>query len=235
MLWNNMKIAERKEQLWFWEGSENLSMLHISDIHLWYSTKLLSQLARIIANHDPGLIILTGDYYDIPTGARNFRMFLQDIVKRYPVVFILGNHDKFYGSRVTSLLFGIPNCTCVDNDVFQYKSKQGKSYTITSWQNRHQLQRNSEGVNIVLMHDPGKIREKELVNIDLILAGHLHGGQFVLFKTKDNSHFPGNLFYKYCCDRKQLGSTTLIVSRGLGDSFPFRWNCPKEVIRITIE
>ena len=70
--------------------------------------------------------------------------------------------------------------------------------------------------------------------IDLILAGHLHGGQFILFKTNKNGHFPGSLVYRYCTDRRQLKHTTLIVRKGLGDTFPFRLNCAKEVIRVQI-
>jgi len=35
--------------------------------------------------------------------------------------------------------------------------------------------------------------------------------------------------------RWQLNNQTLIVSKGLGDTFPFRWNCPKEIVWIAIE
>lgn len=85
------------------------------------------------------------------------------------------------------------------------------------------------------MHNPEKINDKELANIQVILAGHLHGGQFIFFKTKKKENFPGCLLYKHCSDRKQIHNTTIIVSKGLGDTFPFRLNCPKEMVKILIE
>jgi len=229
-----MEIIERQENINLFGGLENLSLLHISDIHLWYSVTVLEKLETIITINNPGLIILTGDYYDLPRGAYNFRDFLHRVAQKYTVVFIKGNHDKIYGSKISNLLLDIPNCHSVENSLYKFLSKQGYHYNITSWANRHNLPVNSHEKNIVLIHNPEKIKARELSNIQLILAGHLHGGQFIFFKTTNNSNFPGCILYKYCTDRKQIDNTTLIVSKGLGDSFPFRLNCPKEVVRITI-
>jgi len=230
-----MDILVRQENLDLFDGSENLSILHISDIHLWYSTRILDKLKAIIKNNNPDLLILTGDYYDIPRGARNFRLFLVEISKKHPIVFIKGNHDTIYGTKVSNLLLDIPNCTSVENTVYTYQSKRGYTYHITAYENRDSLPNNDQGKNIILIHNPEKIKEEEILGVHLILAGHLHGGQFIFFKTNNNSNFPGSLLYKNCSDRKQIDQTTLIVSKGLGDTFPFRFNCPKEVVKIVIE
>jgi hypothetical protein len=230
-----MEIIERHEKINFFDGLEKLSIFHISDIHLWYSTSILKKIEAIIALNNPDLIVLTGDYYDIPKGAYNFREFLSKISQTYTVVFIRGNHDKLYGSNISNLLLNIPNCYSVENHIYKYESKQGHFYNITSWANRHNLPKNKTEKNIVLIHNPEKIKVKELSNIRLILAGHLHGGQFVFFKTKDGSNFPGCVLYKHCTDRKQIENTILIVSKGLGDTFPFRLNCPKEIVSLVIE
>ncbi len=230
-----MEIVERQEKINFFGGLENLSIIHISDIHLWYSVSILKRIETIITNNNPNLIVLTGDYYDLPIGAYNFREFLCKISKRYTVIFIKGNHDKIYGTKISNLLLNIPNCFSVEDETFRYQSKQGNYYNFTSWQNRHNLSNNKGEINIVLIHNPEKIKDKELSNIQLMLAGHLHGGQFVFFKTKNNSNFPGCILYKHCVDRKQIKNTTLIVSKGLGDTLPFRLNCPKEIVRINIE
>ncbi len=230
-----MEIAERHETVNVFGGLENLSIIHISDIHLWYSTRILTKLEALITIHNPGLILLTGDYYDLPKGAHNFREFLCNISQKHTVVFINGNHDKIYGRKISNLLLGISNCFSVEHSVYKYESQKGNFYNITSWENRHNLPDNANEKNIVLIHNPEKINVGELSNIQLILAGHLHGGQFIFFKTKHNSNFPACMVYKHCTDRKQIGNTTLIVSKGLGDTFPFRLNCPKEIVRITIE
>lgn len=230
-----MEIIERQEKINFFGGNENLSIIHISDIHLWYSTSILKKIKATIISNNPDLIILTGDYYDTPNGAYNFREFLCDISQTYTAIFIKGNHDTIYGTNISNLLLDIPNCFSVENTLYKYQSKQGFFYNITSWRNKHNLPTTRTEKNIVLIHNPEKINTKELSNIQLILAGHLHGGQFIFFKTKNNSNFPGCLLYKHCADRKQILDTTLIVSKGLGDTFPFRLNCPKEIVRITIE
>jgi uncharacterized protein len=227
-------ITERHEKVNLVGGHEKLTLIHISDIHLWHSVAILERLEALIIRNDPSLVILTGDYYDLPKGAYNFREFLCRISEKYTVVFIRGNHDRLYGTRISDLLLGIPGCHCVEDSVFRYRSDRGHYFNITSWKNKHQLPVNDDEKNIVLIHNPEKIKEKELSGIHLILAGHLHGGQFIFFKTKRNSNFPGSILYKYCTDRRQLMDTTLIVSKGLGDSFPFRINCPKEIVNITI-
>ncbi|HWB27568.1 MAG TPA: metallophosphoesterase [Chitinophagaceae bacterium] len=228
-------MIERNERINLFGGHENLSIMHISDIHLWYSVSVLDKLKAIITLRGPGLIILTGDYYDLPVGAYHFRAFLREIAQQCTVIFIKGNHDVIYGKKVLNLLSGIDNCFSAENAVYAYQSKKGHRYNITAWKNKHALPAGNNDKNILLIHNPEKIKVKELSNIHLILAGHLHGGQFVFFKTKNKANFPGCIFYKYCCDRKQIGGTTLIVSKGLGDTFPLRINCPKEVVNITIE
>jgi len=229
-----MEIAKRNEKVNLFDGKENLSIFHISDIHLRYSTVKLEKIEAEIVLNNPDLIILTGDYYDLPKGAYNFRAFLCKISKTNTVIFIKGNHDTIYGTKISNLLLDIPNCFSVENELYKYESKQGYFYNITSWGNRHNLPKNKTEKNIVLIHNPEKIKTKELSNIQLILAGHLHGGQFIFFKTKNGSNFPGCILYKHCADRKQIKNTTLIVSKGLGDTFPFRLNCPKEIVDITI-
>jgi len=229
-----MEITERLENINFFNGKENLSIMHISDVHLWYSVKILSKLKMLIATNNPDLIVLTGDYYDLPKGAHHFREFLIEQAKSHKIVFIKGNHDIIYGKRISGLLSGIPNCIDVENLVYTFKSKNGYLYHITSWKNKEQLPIHHNEKNIVLIHNPEKIKVNQLSKIDLILAGHLHGGQFIFFKTKNNSNFPGCILYKYCTDRRQIMNTILIVSKGLGDTFPFRFNCPKEIVNIAI-
>lgn len=229
-----MPIQLREETLDFYTGHEALIMLHISDIHVWFSMGILEKLKAIIFKNDPELLVFTGDYFDIPRGAYLFRDFLREVSASYTVVFIRGNHDFIYGSRIADLLMNIPNCYCVEGDLYTFTSRKGYAYNITSWQQRHQLKNHTAERNIVLIHNPEKLKENEMDGIDLILAGHLHGGQFILFKTDKNAHFPGSLLYRYCTDRKQVNDTTVIISKGVGDTFPFRFNCAKEVILIMI-
>ncbi len=228
----NIRIRDEKVQLF--KGKENLGLLHISDIHVWFSGRILEGLKKIIFDVKPQLIILTGDYYDTPKGARLFKSFLSEIARSFRIVFIRGNHDLLWGKELFDPLLDIPNCVSVDDGLYSFVSETGNIYNIGSWEHRALFKDKGNEKNILLIHNPEKLNADELKYIDLILAGHLHGGQFIFF-TSNKSHYPGSLFYKHCSDRKQLNDTTLIVSKGIGDTFPIRLNCPREVVRITIE
>lgn len=230
-----MAIAIRQERLNLFDGKENLSIFHISDTHLKFSVLRLKIIRAKIEEKKPDLILLTGDYYDLPIGASHFRKFLVDIAETNTIAFIKGNHDSIFGAKISNFLLGIPNCYSVENSLYRFKSRNGYFYNITSWTNKDYLPLNKDEKNIVLIHNPEKIITNEVSNIDLILAGHLHGGQFIFFKTKRGSNFPACVLYNHCADRKQIENTTLIVSKGLGDTFPFRFNCPKEIVHIRID
>jgi predicted MPP superfamily phosphohydrolase len=229
-----MRIRTRNERVRFFNGQESLSLLHISDVHVWFSGRVLDELKRIIFKTGPDLIILTGDYYDTSKGAHLFKAFMSEVASSFTIVFIKGNHDFFWGEKVSGQLLDIPNCFYVEDDLFSFVSQRGNKYNIGAWKHRGLFENKSNEKNIVLIHNPEKLNTRELKHIDLILAGHLHGGQFIFF-TYGESHYPGSFLYKYCTDRKQINDTTLIVSKGIGDTFPFRFNCPKEIVSITIE
>lgn len=229
-----MAFKVREEELELWKGAEGFTILHLSDIHIWISKRLLENIKAAIIQQDPDLLVLTGDYYDTLSGARLFHDFLSEIALSYKIVFIRGNHDFIYGRKNADKLLSIPNCYCVENEVYCFVSNQGFTYNITSWDNRNQLQEHIDARNILLIHNPEKLKEKELPGIDLVLAGHLHGGQFIFWKSRKGAHFPGCLAYRYCTDRKQIDNTTVIISKGLGDTFPVRINCDKEIVRIKI-
>lgn len=227
-----MDIAERTEFIDLSESEHSFFILHLSDFHILWSDKKLTEIASRIRALGPDLVVMTGDYFDTPKGASLFRIFLQEIATTFKVIFIRGNHDFVYGKSVSDQLMNIPNCTCVEKEVFEHKAENGQQYRITSWQNKAALGEEEGVKNMVLMHNPEHIKETELKGIDVILAGHLHGGQFIFWKNANGSFFPASFLYKYCTDRRQLNQTTLIVSKGLGDTLPLRYRCPHEIVKV---
>ena len=88
---------------------------------------------------------------------------------------------------------------------------------------------------ILLSHRPELFESYVSCNIDLVLSGHAHGGQFRLpfiggLIAPDQGIFP-----KYDAGLFTNGSTNMIVSRGLGNSIiPIRFNNRPEVIVIEL-
>lgn len=73
------------------------------------------------------------------------------------------------------------------------------------------------GYKIMLSHFPSNMSESfRGKDIDLVLSGHMHGGQV---RIKDNGvYVPGyGLFPEYTEGRYTFSSSVLIISSGLGD------------------
>ena len=78
----------------------------------------------------------------------------------------------------------------------------------------------------MLAHDPRRLREAATLDVQLVLAGHTHGGQVVLpgIGAVAARRFP------VIAGESTEGNCTLFVSRGVGTVFvPLRINCPPEV------
>jgi predicted MPP superfamily phosphohydrolase len=85
------------------------------------------------------------------------------------------------------------------------------------------------GPRILCVHYPAVFPRAASAGYGLVLAGHLHGGQCVL-ATHRGRLYPAAWFHRWHGLRFHDGGCTLIVSRGAADTFPFRFNCPREVI-----
>ena len=100
---------------------------------------------------------------------------------------------------------------------------------------RNSLADDESSYSIFLAHRPELCESYARCNIDLVLSGHAHGGQFRLpfiggLIAPDQGIFP-----KYDAGLFTNGSTNMIVSRGLGNSIiPIRFNNRPEVIVIEL-
>ena len=87
---------------------------------------------------------------------------------------------------------------------------------------------------ILLVHTPDYIEDVSVVNTDLALAGHTHGGQVRVFGVAPalNSHY-GNRFITGLA--YNTAKIPLIITNGIGTSkLPIRVGAPAEIIVITL-
>ena len=89
---------------------------------------------------------------------------------------------------------------------------------------------------ILLSHRPELFKIYVENDIDLVLSGHAHGGQFRL-PFVDGLYAPNQgLFPEYDSGLYTEENTNMIVSRGIGNSlFPFRFNNRPEVILVKLK
>ena len=111
----------------------------------------------------------------------------------------------------------------VDNDVEDKETVDNKGIT-------------SDNLVVMLAHEPDYIKDYADAGADLVLAGHNHGGQIVIpgkggLVSADIKFFP-----ELCEGEHTSGDTTMIISRGLGNSlFPVRINNYPEIVKIKLK
>ena len=95
---------------------------------------------------------------------------------------------------------------------------------------RQALEGRPEGLPVVLLaHQPLAAREAAEAGVDLMLAGHLHGGQIPPF------HLLVRLVYGVTAGAYEIDGMTLYVSRGTGFwGPPLRVFAAPEIARVTL-
>ena len=103
-------------------------------------------------------------------------------------------------------------------------------------QNRQEEKDRRRAENDYKVNLKTEIMIEDLYDMDLVLTGHAHGGQFRLPLIGGLVAPNHGLFPKYDAGLYSEGSTNMIVSRGLGNSIiPFRFNNRPEVVLIELK
>ena len=122
----------------------------------------------------------------------------------------------------------------IDDPSFREDYLFGDAASVTS-SALSELQNESDGYTILLAHRPELFETYVDAGVDLVFSGHAHGGQFRLpfiggLVAPNQGFFP-----KYDAGLFSKGSTTMIVSRGVGNSvIPIRFNNRPEIILVTL-
>ncbi len=88
-------------------------------------------------------------------------------------------------------------------------------------------------LRILLSHSPDEFEWARARDVDLVLAGHLHGGQ-VRLPLFGAIFAPSRYGVRYTIGVFNAGNTVMHVSRGTGSLTPFRYNCPPEISLLTL-
>ncbi|MFW5648778.1 MAG: metallophosphoesterase [Candidatus Alkaliphilus sp. MAG34] len=235
------------------EGFHGYKIAQISDLH---NKNFHGRLTEKVKEAEPDIIVITGDLID----SRNTKIdtavnFVRQAVKIAPTYFVSGNHEQ--SSKEYDLLkkeLKKLNVQIIDNyyttliqnggeiglmGIADPAIEQNKKPYFRHDSNRYiennlerLFNRASTDFNILLSHRPEYFDLYKDMNIDLVFCGHAHGGQ-IRIPFNGGIFAPGQgLFPKYTDGIHSDGETSMVVSRGLGNSiFPFRiFNRPELVL-----
>ena len=230
-------------------GRDNLRIVQISDSHIGATLNgnEFIQIMERINETNPDIVVITGDFVDDDTK-------LEDMVKAciglgklqttYGVYYVYGNHDKGYmtyrsfNNNVLKSELIKNNVIVLEDDITQItnniylvgrKDKSDKERKSIS-----KLIQDIDKSNyiIALDHQPTDFVNEAKANIDLVLCGHTHGGQFIFLgpigvKLGINDGYYG---------MEKRDNTTYIINSGLGDwAIHFKTGCVSEYTVIDIK
>lgn len=233
---------------------DGYKILQISDLHNAEFGKNQKTLIEKTKEIDPDIIFITGDLIDSYNTNIDISMkYIDGITDIAPIYFIPGNHESRIESynelcdRLTSSGVKILN----NKNVFIQKDSSSigliglddPAFIQTSNQDelfKKLLVDLSKAIDsdfkMLLSHRPEKIVDYKDAKVDLVFSGHAHGGQFRIpfvggLLAPNQGFFP-----KYTSGIYKEDNTSMIVSRGLGNSiFPFRINNSPELVVVTLE
>lgn len=226
----NTDFEIRKEYL-IVEGCTNLTILYLSDLHFnGYSKALVTQIVQCIERHDPTIILFGGDYVDTKKGINYLEELLLNISQRQNLFAVAGNHDFCFGILNIKALFDKYGIYWIDNEVHCININGHKIQIVGK---KPQMIQNKVDLSILCLHEPIDITLFDY-QYDLAFAGHLHGCQFIFWET-EHGLFPGKLFYKWNILKKRRNNCLYLISKGMGDTLPIRFNCKKDVILVEVK
>ena len=236
----------------------------ISDIHHWPGASL-RHVERAITRLNaarPHAVLLLGDFSvswkHAPALSTSFyrRAMIQlegplrRLQARDGVFAVLGNHDHYAGgARVARWLRSV-GVRVLTNDCVALGRSPGAQFLLAGMGDAREDRVDpaagcgahpADLPTIVMTHNPDAVLSlpppgtDHRRRVDLVIAGHTHGGQFVI------PGFGAPVTFSQVCTRKTAHGfvpndrAPLYVNRGLGTQIPGRFNCPPEMVIVKLK
>ena len=237
------------------EPFNGFKIVHLSDLHNKNFGKNGEDLAEKIKEASPDIIFITGDLIDYHrTDMQAALALVADAVQIAPVYYVPGNHEarstayealsaRLKEAGVTILYNesvrlqkddGLITLAGAADIAFTHK-KRGEEANAAFAKTISSLAAQKQGFSILLSHRPKYMDLYAQNGFSLVFSGHAHGGQ-VRFPGLGGLFTPDQgLFPKYTAGMYTKEKTSMIVSRGLGNSeFPIRVFNRPEIVTLTL-
>lgn len=235
---------------------DDFVICHISDLHNKEFGENQSTILKKINHISPDIIVITGDLIDRRKYNLDAAMtFIDGAIKIAPIYYVSGNHEawsnkyshiknsltkagvKILDNSISQLtvndsnidLLGLSDPDFLTSNYIDGTDTSQLVFQLNQWSG-------NQNFKILLSHRPEKFDLYAQNNIDLTFCGHAHGGQFRLplvggLIAPDQGFFP-----KYTSGHYNKNTSTMFVSRGLGNSIiPLRIFNKPEIVVVTLK
>jgi predicted MPP superfamily phosphohydrolase len=234
----NVYIIENEDVPFAFDG---FRIAQISDFHDAEIGKDNERLLKMLRESKPDIIVITGDFIDSRrTDVGHSLDFAKEAVKIAPCYYVTGNHEgrvpEYKELREGLIELGV----CVLENEAVGIERDGEVITLIGVHDQSmgldgglisELGAKENIFTLLIAHRPATFSVARDSGIDLLLCGHVHGGQFRI-PLLGGVFGPGQGFFpEHDAGLFVEDATTMIISRGIGNSaFPFRVNNRPEIV-----
>ena len=197
------------------KGGTDIDIVQISDIHLGsVSGGFLERIIEKTNGLEPDFVVITGDLVDNHNRKTQEAIVLLGRLKA-PAFFVTGNHEGYVGvERVLESLSKTKVRVLRDEAVdlggiqvigIEDSFDRGRAAKVLE-----QVRPDRSKYSVLLYHRPEGVEAVSAAGVDLMLCGHLHGGQIWPF------NYVVRLVHKYMKGLYNHNGTHLYVTSGTG-------------------
>jgi predicted MPP superfamily phosphohydrolase len=220
-----------------WDG---LTILQIGDMHFhsvptkaWHEA-VMDHCAAL----EPDIVAFTGDLVDSIPCQEWIAPVLGRLRYRIAAFAVLGNHDYWF--EVPNIRANLTKAGLrVLSNRWEQLEVRGEPMLVIGTDYPYLLpsldltQCPTGPFRLCLSHTPDNLPWARRAGIDLMLSGHVHGGQ-IRFPIIGSVLVPSIYGRRYDCGLFHEGPTVLHVSRGLSGDQPLRFGCKPEATLLTL-
>lgn len=254
LLWGNLSIQTTELEVET-EGLpaalDGLRVVHISDLHNARFGKDNARLLRALADCDPDIIAVTGDLVDSRrSDVESAMAFMERAAELAPVYYVPGNHEARLGvvyvrmeERMRKMGVNVLHDAAFlwerDGAHIRIAGLDDPAFRGAGPEAALRMLEDDSYCTLLLTHRPEYFTDYAQSGMELVLAGHAHGGQIRLpflggLIAPHQGLFPvyDAGLYTTCTE---AGKTSMYVSRGLGNSlFPLRIHNRPELVLLRL-
>lgn len=220
-------------------AGDGLRIVHLSDLHMSgrIAKRYFREVIERVNEWQADLVAVTGDLVENETCVDWIPDTLGRLRAPGGVYYVLGNHDRRVDQQRLHSVLAQTNMVHLGGTWRQVAVRDMPLVLAGNelpWYSRAAdltecppSDDTGLPLRILLAHGPDQFAWAQQHNVDLMLAGHNHGGQVrlpllgaILAPSKSGVRYASGVF--------QAGSTVMHVSRGMSSKAPIRWNCPPE-------
>jgi len=232
-----------------------VTLIHATDFHfgMFFGPHELRNLVDHLNSLEGDALCITGDvFHSSRTLVEQATPILEKLKPRALGNFaVLGNHDLYAGESRSVRNLEAAGLTLLRNQWIPLKVENatihlgGIDDPLMNWMRAPEVWAfhpfmekvpSEPGVKMLLSHRPDVFRYAATRKIDIVLAGHTHGGQIIIPVPRwEKGICVADIISNYTHGWYKRHGSRMYVNRGVGLTFlPWRIHCPPEIAIITL-